>query len=399
MSESGSSHIKASQSCISERVSALPPSGIRKFFDLLSSIEGVISLGVGEPDFVTPWNIREAAIYSLEKGYTMYTSNKGTPELRAELARHLKSRFGLTYDPDNEILITVGVSEGLDLAARAILNPGDEVLMPDPCYVAYPASVSLAGGIPIQVPTAEENDFKITADDIEPRITQRTKAILIGYPCNPTGAVLSKEELTQIAELAKRYNLLVISDEVYGRLVYGVEHTCLASPPGMRERTILLNGFSKAYAMTGWRIGYAASDKEIVGAMTKIHQYTMLCASIMGQMAAIEALKAGDSEVEAMVREYDRRRRVIVKGFRDIGLSCFEPKGAFYAFPSIKITGMTSEEFAEKLLMEEKVAVVPGSAFGQCGEGYIRCCYATSLPEIEEALKRMGRFVQKYRKM
>ena len=398
MSKSGSSHIKASQSYISERVNALPPSGIRKFFDLLSSIEGVISLGVGEPDFVTPWHIRKAAIYSLEKGYTMYTSNKGTPELRAELARHLESRFGLTYDPDNEILITVGVSEGVDLAARAILNPGDEVIMPDPCYVAYPASVSLAGGIPIQVPTAEDNDFKITADDIEPRITQRTKAILLGYPCNPTGAVLSKEELTQIAELAKRYNLLVISDEVYGRLVYGVEHTCLASLPGMRERTILLNGFSKAYAMTGWRIGYAASDSEIVGAMTKIHQYTMLCASIMGQMAAIEALKAGDSEVEAMVREYDRQRRVMVKGFRDIGLSCFEPKGAFYAFPSIKITGMTSEEFAEKLLMEEKVAVVPGSAFGQCGEGYIRCCYATSLPEIEEALKRMGRFVERHRK-
>jgi aminotransferase len=398
VSKSGSSHIKASQSYISERVSALPPSGIRKFFDLLSSIEGVISLGVGEPDFVTPWHIREAAIYSLEKGYTMYTSNKGTPELRAELARHLESRFGLTYDPDNEILITVGVSEGVDLAARAILNPGDEVIMPDPCYVAYPASVSLAGGTPIQVPTAEENDFKITADDIEPRITQRTKAILIGYPCNPTGAVLSKEELTQIAELAKRYNLLVISDEVYGRLVYGVEHTCLATLPGMRERTILLNGFSKAYAMTGWRIGYAASDGEIVGAMTKIHQYTILCAPIMGQMAAIEALKARDSEVEAMVREYDRRRRAMVKGFRDIGLSCFEPKGAFYAFPSIKITGMTSEEFAEKLLMEEKVAVVPGSAFGQCGEGYIRCCYATSLPEIEEALKRMGRFVQKYHK-
>ena len=398
MSKSGSSHIKASQSYISERVNALPPSGIRKFFDLLSSIEGVISLGVGEPDFVTPWHIREAAIYSLEKGYTMYTSNKGTPELRAELARHLESRFGLTYDPDDEILITVGVSEGVDLAARAILNPGDEVIMPDPCYVAYPASVSLAGGIPIQVPTAEDNDFKITADDIEPRITQRTKAILLGYPCNPTGAVLSKEELTQIAELAKRYNLLVISDEVYGRLVYGVEHTCLASLPGMRERTILLNGFSKAYAMTGWRIGYAASDSEIVGAMTKIHQYTMLCASIMGQMAAIEALKAGDSEVEAMVREYDRRRKVIVKGFRDIGLSCFEPKGAFYAFPSIKITGMTSEEFAEKLSMEEKVAVVPGSAFGQCGEGYIRCCYATSLPEIDEVLKRMGRFVERHRK-
>jgi aminotransferase len=398
MSKSDSSHIKVPKSCISERATTLPPSGIRKFFDLLSSIEGVISLGVGEPDFVTPWHICEAAIYSLEKGYTMYTSNKGMPELRAELAKHLESRFGLTYDPDDEILISVGVSEGLDLAMRAILDPGDEVIMPDPCYVAYPASVSLAGGTPVQVPTTEGNNFEITADDIEPRITQRTKAILLGYPCNPTGAVLSKEELTQIAELAKRHNLMVISDEVYDRLVYGVEHTCLANLPGMRERTILLNGFSKAYAMTGWRIGYAASNKEIVGAMTKIHQYTMLCASIMGQMAAIEALKADDNEVDAMVRDYDRRRRVMVKGFRDIGLSCFEPKGAFYAFPSIKITGMTSEKFAEKLLMEEKVAVIPGSAFGQCGEGYIRCCYATSLPEIKEALKRIDRFVQKYRK-
>jgi len=379
-------------------VKAIPPSGIRKFFDLLSSIEGVISLGVGEPDFVTPWHICEAAIYSLEKGYTMYTSNKGTPELRAELARHLDSSFGLTYNPDDEILITVGVSEGLDLAMRAILNPGDEVIMPDPCYVAYPASVSLAGGIPVRVPTTEENDFEITASNIEPRITQRTKAILIGYPSNPTGAVLSKEGLTRIAELAKRYNLLVISDEVYDRLVYGVEHTCLATLPGMRERTIMLNGFSKAYAMTGWRIGYAVSNKEIIGAMTKIHQYTMLCAPIMGQMAALEALKADNGEVEAMVRDYDRRRRFIVKGFRDIGLSCFEPRGAFYAFPSIKVTGMTSEEFAEKLLWEEKVAVVPGTAFGKCGEGYLRCCYATALPDIEEALKRMGRFVKKHSK-
>jgi len=398
VSKSGSSHIKLSQSHISEIVRAIPPSGIRKFFDLLSSIEGVISLGVGEPDFVTPWHICEAAIYSLEKGYTMYTSNKGMPELRAELSGHLESRFGLTYDSEDEILITVGVSEGLDLAMRAILNPGDEVIMPNPCYVAYPASVSLAGGAPVQVPTTEENNFEITAADIEPRITQKTKAILLGYPCNPTGAVLSKEELTQIAELAKRYNLLVVSDEVYGRLVYGVEHTCLATLPGMRERTILLNGFSKAYAMTGWRIGYAASDKEIIGAMTKIHQYTMLCAPIMGQMAALEALKANDSEVDAMVRDYDRRRRVIVKGLRDIGLSCFEPRGAFYAFPSIKVTGMTSEEFAEKLLWEEKVAVVPGSAFGQCGEGYLRCCYATALPDIEEALKRMGRFIERHRK-
>jgi aminotransferase len=391
-------HTRLSQRCISEKVSALPPSGIRKFFDLLSSMEGVISLGVGEPDFVTPWYIREAAIYSLEKGYTMYTSNKGTPELRAELSRYMNSHFGLTYNPEDEILITVGVSEGLDLAARAILNPGDEVIMPDPCYVAYPAAISLAGGKPIMVATTVDNDFEITAADIESCITPKTKAVLIGYPCNPTGAVLSREELSKIAEVIKRNDLLVISDEVYGRLVYGVEHTCLASLPGMRERTILLNGFSKAYAMTGWRIGYAASSKEIIGAMTKIHQYTMLCAPIMAQMAALEALKANDREVDVMVRDYDRRRRVIVKGFREIGLTCFEPRGAFYAFPSIQVTGMSSEEFAEKLLMEEKVAVVPGTAFGQCGEGYIRCCYATSLPEIEEALKRMGRFVNRHRK-
>lgn len=398
MSKSESGRTKLSQKCISEKVSALPPSGIRKFFDLLSSMEGVISLGVGEPDFVTPWYISEAAIYSLEKGYTMYTSNKGTPELRAALAGYLESHFGLTYNPEDEILITVGVSEGLDLAARAILNPEDEVIMPDPCYVAYPASISLAGGIPVRVATNVDNDFEITAEDIEACITQKTKAILIGYPCNPTGAVLPKEELVKIAELARRYNLLVISDEIYCRLVYGGEHTCLASLPGMRERTILLNGFSKAYAMTGWRIGYAACNKEIVGAMTKIHQYTIMCAPTMAQMAALEAIKANDREVDVMVRDYDRRRRFIVKGFREIGLPCFEPRGAFYAFPSIEVTGMNSEEFAEKLLMEEKVAVVPGSAFGQCGEGFIRCCYATSLPEIEEALKRMGRFVNRHRR-
>jgi len=398
LSKSESGRTRLSKRCISEKVRALPPSGIRKFFDLLSSMEGVISLGVGEPDFVTPWYIREAAIYSLEKGYTMYTSNKGTPELRAELAGYLQSRFGLTYNPDDEILITVGVSEGLDLAARAILNPGDEVIMPDPCYVAYPAAISLAGGTPVRVATRVENDFEVTAEDIESSITEKTKAILIGYPCNPTGAVLPKEELIKIAEVAKEHNLLVISDEIYCSLVYGVEHTCLAALPGMRDRTILLNGFSKAYAMTGWRIGYAACNKKIIGAMTKIHQYTIMCAPTMAQMAALEAIKADDREVDAMVRDYDRRRRIIVKGFRGIGLPCFEPKGAFYAFPSIEVTGMTSEEFAEKLLMEEKVAVVPGSAFGNCGEGYVRCCYATSLPDIEEALKRMGRFVNKYRK-
>ncbi len=382
----------------SQRVNQISPSGIRRFFDLLASVEGVISLGVGEPDFVTPWHIREAAIYSLEKGYTMYTSNLGMPELRQELSRNLKDNYNLVYDPDSELLITVGVSEGLDLAMRAILNPGDEVIMPDPCYVSYNPCVTLAGGIPVMVPTNQENNFEISATDIETRVTNKTKAILIGYPANPTGAVMSKEKLSQIAEVARRHQLLVISDEIYARLVYGVEHTCFATLPETKENTILLGGFSKAYAMTGWRIGYAAANKEIIASMTKIHQYTMLCAPIMGQVAATEALKSGEASIAEMVEEYNRRRLTMVKGLNDIGLSCFEPRGAFYAFPSIKGTGMTSEEFAERLLIEEKVAVVPGSAFGQCGEGYIRCCYATSLTDIEEVLSRMKRFVAKHRK-
>ena len=398
MSKTDSSNNKGSQSRISQKVIDIPHSGIRKFFDLISSMDDVISLGVGEPDFVTPWHIRKAAIYSLGKGYTMYTSNNGLPQLRLELAKYLETHSSLNYNPDNEILITVGVSEGLDLTLRAILNPNDEVIMADPCYISYPSCTSLAGGIPIMVPTTEDNRFRITANDVEQRITQRTKAILLGYPANPTGAVMPKEELAKIAELAQQHDLLVISDEVYGQLIYGIEHTCFASLSGMRERTILLNGFSKTYAMTGWRIGYAAATREIIGAMAKIHQHTMLCAPIMGQIAAIEALKEGDREVEAMVKEYNQRRRVMVKGLNDIGLSCFEPEGAFYAFPSIKSSGMTSEEFAEKLLIEEKVAVVPGSAFGKCGEGYVRCCYATSLPEIQEALKRMGNFAQRHRK-
>jgi len=387
------------RSPISRRLRQVSPSGIRKFFDLIASMEGVISLGVGEPDYATPWHIREAAIYSLEKGYTMYTSNLGLPELRQELSRYLKDNNGLEYSPDVELLITVGVSEALDLAVRAILNPGDEVIMPNPCYVSYNSCVTLAGGTPIMVPTYEESNFEISADDIEARVTNKTKAILIGYPANPTGAVMSREKLLQIADVARRYNLLIISDEIYSQLVYGVEHTCFATLPEMKESTIFLNGFSKAYAMTGWRIGYAAANKEIIAAMTKIHQYTMLCAPIMGQVAAVEALKSGKDSVAEMVEDYNRRRLVMVKGLNDIGLHCFEPKGAFYAFPSIKSTGMTSEEFAERLLMEEKVAVVPGSAFGQCGEGYIRCCYATSLADIEEALSRMKRFVAKYQKV
>jgi aminotransferase len=384
------------RSLTSQRVDQLAPSGIRKFFDLLASIDGVISLGVGEPDFATPWHISEQAIYSLERGYTMYTSNLGMPELRQELSRYLKDNYNLAYDPDGELLITVGVSEGLDLVMRALLNQGDEVIMPDPCYVSYGPCVTLAGGTPVMVPTNQKNDFEVSAADIEARVTDKTKAILIGYPANPTGAVMPRAKLQQIAEVAQRHHLLVISDEIYAKLVYGVKHTCFATLPGMKESTVLLGGFSKAYAMTGWRIGYAASSRDIIAAMTKIHQYTLMCAPTMAQVAAIEALRAGEPSALEMVEEYNRRRQVIVKGLNNIGLPCFEPKGAFYAFPSIKGTGMTSEEFAEKLLVEEKVAVVPGPAFGQCGEGYVRCCYATSLADIEEALSRMKRFVARH---
>jgi len=383
----------------SQRVNQIAPSGIRKFFDLIASMDGVISLGVGEPDYASPWHIREAAIYSLEKGNTMYTSNSGMPELRRELSRYLKNTYNLDYDPETELLITVGVSEALDLATRAVLDPGDEVIIPDPHYVAYDSCVILAGGIPVLVPTTEESNFELNASDIEVKITNKTKTILIGYPSNPTGAVMSREKLSKIADVARRYQLLVISDEIYARLVYGVEHTCFATLPRMKENTILLGGFSKAYAMTGWRVGYAAASKEIIAAMTKIHQYTIMSAPTMGQVAAIEALKSGEVDIAEMVAEYNRRRLVIVKGLNKIGLPCFEPKGAFYAFPSIKGTGMTSEEFSERLLREEKVVVIPGNAFGQCGEGYVRCCYATSLAEIEAALTRMKRFVAKHKKL
>jgi len=383
---------------ISKRLNRISPSGIRKFFDLLASMEGVISLGVGEPDYATPWHISEAAIESLEKGYTMYTSNSGMTELRQEITRYLKDTYDVDYDPFGEILITVGVSEALDLTMRAIINPGDEVIMPDPHYVAYDACVILAGGEPVMVPTSQESRFEVEATDIEARITGKTKAILIGYPANPTGAVMSREKLLPIAEIARRHRLLVISDEIYARLVYGVEHACFASLPGIKDNTILLGGFSKAYAMTGWRVGYAAAPKDIIAAMTKIHQYTIMSAPTMAQVAAIEALKSSEPSVLEMVEDYNRRRLVIVRGLNDIGLTCFEPRGAFYAFPSIASTGMSSEEFSEKLLLEEKVAVVPGLAFGQCGEGYVRCCYATSLADIEEALSRMKRFVNKYKK-
>lgn len=382
---------------ISDRVKKLSPSGIRKFFDLLASMDDVISLGVGEPDFATPWHISEAAIYSLGRGYTMYTSNSGMPELRRELSAYLETHYELEYSPDIELLITVGVSEGLDLAMRALLNPGDEVIMPDPCYVAYEAAVVLSGGKAVRVATRQENDFEVEAADIEALVTGKTRAILLGYPANPTGAVMGREKLARIAEVARRRGLLVISDEIYARLVYGVAHTCFAGLPGMKDTTVLLGGFSKAYAMTGWRVGYAASSPEIIAAMTRVHQYTMMSAPTMAQVAAIEALRSGEDSAAEMVAEYDRRRRVVVKGLNEIGLSCFEPKGAFYAFPSIVSTGLTSEDFAEKLLREEKVAVVPGSAFGPGGEGYVRCCYATALPDLEEALARMKKFVSRHR--
>jgi len=383
---------------VSEKIKQLAPSGIRRFFDLLASLDGVISLGIGEPDFVTPWHIREAAINSLEKGYTMYTSNAGMPELRQELSQYLKRTHGLEYDSDSELLITVGVSEALDLVMRATIEDGDEVLIPDPSYVSYSACVALAGGIPIMVPTRLEDNFELDPAGIEARITDRTRAILLGYPGNPTGAVMPAEKLTIIAGLARDNGLLVISDEIYSRLVYGVEHTCFASLPGMRDRTVLLSGLSKSHAMTGWRIGYAAAHKEIIAAMNKIHQYTIMCAPTMAQIAAIEALKNGEEAVQEMVEDYNRKRLVMIKGLSEIDLPCFEPKGAFYAFPSVTRTGMTSEEFAEKLLTEEKVAVVPGTAFGKAGEGYVRCCYATSLESIEEALRRMERFVKRNRK-
>ena len=379
----------------SQRVNAIKPSGIRRFFDLLSGMEGAISLGVGEPDYATPWHIREAAIFALEHGRTMYTSNSGTPELRREIARYLAETHELDYDWKSELLVTVGVSEGLDLAARAILDPGDEVIIPDPCYVSYPAGITLAGGVPVPVPTYEAQSFELNPNDVARYITPKTKAILLGYPANPTGAIMPADKLAEIAILAERHNLIVISDEIYNRLTYGVTVPSFASMSGMKDRTILLNGVSKCYSMTGWRIGYAAGPAEIISAMTKIHQYSMLCASSMGQAAAIEALKNGEEDIQNMVEDYNRRRMVMVSGFNSLGLSCFEPKGAFYAFPSVKSTGLSSDEFAERLLKEEKVATVPGTAFGAQGEGYLRCCYATSLAQIEEALERIGRFMKR----
>ncbi len=378
---------------VAEKIRQIKGSGIREFFDIAQRMEGAISLGVGEPDFVTPWSIREACIFSLEKGYTSYTSNWGLLELREALSDKIYKETGVYYEPEGELLLTTGVSEASDLALRAIINPGEEVILHEPSYVSYKPCTAFAGGTPVCVPTSIEDEFKVQAERIEEKITERTKAVILSYPNNPTGATLSRKELEEIADVVNEHDLLVISDEVYGRLTYEGTHTCFASLNGMKERTILLNGFSKAYAMTGWRLGYAAGNKEILEAMMKIHQYVMMCAPITAQMAAIEALRC-DEEVERMVSEYNRRRRVMVDELNNLGLACFEPKGAFYAFPSIQITGLTSAEFAKRLLFDEKVVVIPGSVFGACGEGFVRCAYAVSQYELKEALKRIERFLE-----
>jgi aminotransferase len=381
---------------VSQRIASVPPSGIRRFFDIAATMDDVISLGIGEPDFTTPEPILQAGIEALKQGETHYTSNSGLMELRRAIAEHLDRLYGQTYNPASEILITVGVSEALYLALAATLDPGDEVIVPEPCFVSYAPEVTFAGGTPVIVPTTVENDFQVTAEAVAAAITPRTKVLLIGYPNNPTGAVMTRERLNEVAAVAKQHNLLVISDEIYDRLVYDTEHVCFPSLPGMYSRTVLLQGFSKAYAMTGWRIGYAAAPAEILGMMRRVHQYTIMCASTVAQHAALAALLEGEPHVQAMLAEYDRRRRLIVDGLNEIGLECFEPRGAFYAFPSIEVTGMDENEFAEKLLREEKVAVVPGSAFGQAGQGHVRCCYATAYEKIEQALERMQSFVRRY---
>jgi aminotransferase len=376
-------------------ISNCPPSGIRRFFDIAQQMENVISLGVGEPDFVTPWRIREAGIWSLERGYTTYTSNSGLLALRERVCEMLSRRYGADYDPETECLITVGVSEGLDLALRVLLNPGDEVIVPEPCYVSYIPGIEFAGGVAVPVRTDYCDGFRLDAQRIAEAVTPRTKAILLASPANPTGGAQTRADLARLVDLAVANDFFLVSDEIYDRLLYIGEHTCLGTLPGARDRTIVLNGFSKAYAMTGWRVGYACAPASIATLMTRVHQYTMLCAPHVSQCAAIEALDGAENEVVEMVQDYDRRRRFFVKGLNEIGLECYEPRGAFYAFPSVRRFGLSSEEFAERLLMEERVAVVPGGAFGPSGEGHVRCSYATSLPQLEAALERMERFTRR----
>lgn len=380
---------------LSNKVLNLKPSGIRRFFDLAAGMEGVISLGVGEPDFVTSWAVREASILSLEEGYTAYTANAGLIELRKEICSYMNRQFGVTYSPEEETLVTVGASQALDLALRTIVNPGDEVIIVEPSFVAYQSLVSLAGGIPVSVQTTSEHEFKLQPKQIEKVVTPKTKAIMICSPNNPTGSLLVKEELEKIAEIVGKYDLIVISDEIYAELIYDESYTSFASLQGMRERTIVINGFSKGFAMTGWRLGFAVGPKLFIQSMLKIHQHTMMCAPTMAQHGAIEALRNGMNDVEEMRKSYNRRRNYFVKSLNEIGLDCHMPGGAFYAFPSIKRTGLSSEQFAENLLKEEKVAVVPGGVFGESGEGHIRCSYASSIEQLKEAIKRMKHFVEK----
>ncbi len=379
---------------LSEKVINIKPSGIRKFFDVVSEMPDAISLGVGEPDFDTPWHVRDEGIYALEKGKTFYTSNAGLVELRQEICKYYTRKFQATYDPVHECLITVGGSEGIDLALRAMLNPGDEVIIPEPCYVSYLPCVELADGVPVQIALKAENEFRLTAEELEAAITDKTKIVILPFPNNPTGAIMEKEDLEEIAEVIKKHDLYVMSDEIYAELTYKKKHVTIASLPDMRDRTIIINGFSKAYAMTGWRLGYALAPRVICEQMTKIHQFAIMCAPTNSQYAAIDAVRDGDKDIERMVRAYDQRRNFLMQTFRDMNIECFEPFGAFYVFPCIKQFGMTSEEFAEKLLYQEKVAVVPGTAFGDCGEGYLRISYAYSIEELKEALGRIKHFIE-----
>lgn len=378
---------------LSEKIKTVPPSGIRKYFDMVIGMDDVISLGVGEPDFVTPWHIREACIYSLEEGFTSYTSNSGLIELREAISDSFHKDYGVDYDPEDQILVTTGVSEAADLALRAVVDPGDEVILHEPCYVSYKPSIVMSGGTPVPVSTTRDNEFRLSGEQIEAALTDRTKAIILSYPNNPTGAIMQKKDLEEVADIAVEHDLLVISDEVYDKLTYNGKHTCFSSLNGMEDRTILLNGLSKSHAMTGLRVGYAMGPPELISAMLLIHQYTMLCAPITAQKGAVEALQNGEAEMQAMIREYNRRRRLFVTGLNRLGLDCFEPRGAFYAFPSVGSTGMTSSQFAEELLHQQKVAVVPGEVFGQCGDGFLRCSYASGLDELKTALERIEEFI------
>jgi len=379
-------------------IRAVPPSGIRKYFDLINEMKDAISLGVGEPDFVTPWNIREAGIYSLEKGRTHYSSNAGFIELREEISKYLKRKINVEYDPKDQILVTVGGSEAIDVALRTLAGPGDEVIIPEPSFVAYKGCTAFAGATPVVINLREEDQFRLTPEQLENAITDRTKVLILPYPNNPTGAIMEREDIDRIVKVLKDKDIIVISDEIYSELTYKGKHVSIASYPEMRDKTLLINGFSKAFAMTGWRLGYACGHPELISMMKKIHQYAIMCSPTTSQYAAIEALRNSDEDVEYMVNEYNMRRRVMVDGFRKMGLDCFEPFGAFYVFPSIKSTGLTSDEFCEGLLKEEKVLIVPGNAFGECGEGYFRATYATSMDNIYEALDRISKYLERNRK-